>query len=70
MRAFLLGVAGGVAGTLLSLVIAGTFHEWERRRTAERILAGHTPNLLRRIILLVVTVLILISGYAAYRWAA
>lgn len=70
MRAFLLGMAGGVAGTLLSLVVANTFHEWERRRTAERILAGQNPNLLHRVKLLVLLVVILIAGYASYRWAA
>jgi len=70
MRAFLLGMAGGVTGTLLSLVVANAFHEWERRRTAERILAGQNPNLLHRVKLLVLLVVILIAGYAAYRWAA
>lgn len=70
MRSLLLGVAGGVVGTLLSFVIGNTFHEWERRRTAERILAGQDPTMVHSGTLAIAGVALLIAGYAVYRWAA
>ena len=70
MRSLLLGAAGGVVGTLLSFVIANTFHEWERRRTAERILAGQDPSMAHSRKLAIAAAVFLIAGYAVYRWVS
>ncbi len=70
MRSLLLGALGGVVGTLLSFVIANTFHEWERRRTAERILSGQDPNMAHSRTVVIVGAVVLIAGYIVYRWVA